>query len=128
MPRQKIKVVTDACCHIPQAHLAGRIGRGFSACGVLFFDEFDQVLDELSQYLGEKTVPEAEYGALIFALERASEYSRGDLEIWMDSELVVRHMNGTYALRKPNLKELYDKVKILERRYLGGIKYFHLPE
>jgi len=128
MPYAKIKLVTDACCHIPNAHLVGRSGEGFAACGVLILNEFDQTLAELCQYLGEKTVPQAEYGGLIFALERASEYSRGELEIWMDSELVVRQMNGNYALRKPHIKELYDKAKGLEGRYLGGVKYFHHPE
>lgn len=127
MPKSRIKLAVDACCHIQNAHILGRVGKGFSACGVLVLDEFDGVLAELSAYLGELTVPQAEYSGLIFALDKGSEYSRGEIEVWMDSEFIVRQMNGTYALRKSHIKEFYDKVKSLEPRYLGGVKYFHHP-
>lgn len=62
----------------------------------------------------------------IFALERASEFCRGEVEIWTDSELIVKHMSGDYALRKPHTKELFDKVKTLEPRY-SNVKYFYHP-
>ena len=122
----KLKIITDACCHIPNAHIRGRVGRGFSACGVLILDVQGQTVAELGKYLGEMTVPEAEFNALIFALDNAVNYTRNELEIWMDSELVVRWMNGDYRMHKVHIKPLFDEAKKLEGRY-DKVTYFHHP-
>ena len=45
----------------------------------------------------------------------------------MDSELVVRQLNGDYGIKSDNMKPLYDQVKNLERRFLKGVRYFHHP-
>jgi len=122
---KKLKIVCDAACRIANANIPGRSGKGKSACGILFLDENDNPVDSKSYYLGEMTPPQAEYNALIKALDDASQYCRNDLEIWLDSELVVRQLNGQYAIRSENMKPLYDKVRILEKRYIGEIKYYH---
>lgn len=127
MPRQKIKIATDACVKIPDAHIPGRINKGHAACGVVFLDEFDQPISEASSFLGELTVPQAEYRGLIFALDKASGICRGEVEVWMDSEFVVRQLNGDYSIKSENMKPLYHEVKNLEQRFLKGVKYFHHP-
>ena len=70
------------------------------------------------------TVNEAEYNGLINALDKASSYCRDNLVVWLDSELVVRHLTGKYKLNAPNLKLLFDKVKSLEKRF-KSVEYFH---
>ena len=127
MPKQKIIVITDACCKIPNANIPGRLNKGHSACGVILLDENNQTLGEYGKYLGEITVPQAEYQGLIFALDKAGEICRGEVEVWMDSEFVVRQLNGDYGIKSENMKPLYHEVKKLEQRFLGGIKYFHHP-
>ena len=127
MPRKKIKVVSDATCRIPNAHEKNHPSKGKAACGFLILDENDGVLFQGGSYLGEITVPQAEYQGLINALDKASEYSRGEVHVYMDSELVIRQMNGDYALKSENMKPLYHKVKTLEQRFLQGVKYFHHP-
>jgi len=84
---------------IPNAHLKDRIGFGKSACGVLIIDD-KNTEHEFSKYLGDKTVPEAEFEGLIFALDKASEVLKRNqaVEVWMDSELVVKWMNKEYKL------------------------------
>jgi len=42
----------------------------------------------------------------------------------MDSQLVIRHLNGVYRLKAANLKPYFDKVKALESRY-ESVQYFH---
>jgi len=124
---KKLIVVSDASCIVPRAHEPGRAGRGEAACGVVFLAEekkLDSVIGEKGKHLGEMTVPKAEYSGLIFALDCASEYCRGDLEVWLDSQLVIRHLNGTYKLKAKNLKPLFDKVRSMERRY-DSVAYFH---
>ena len=81
---------------------------------------------EFSSYLGEKTVPQAEFEGLIFALDKASETLRRnqDIEVWMDSELVVKWMNKIYRLKKDHIKPLFDKANDLAQRF-SSVKYFH---
>ena len=86
--------------------------------------KLEKKLVELGRYLGEMTVPEAEYNGLIFALDHASEMCRWNIEVWLDSELVVKHLTGEYRLKAENLKPLFDKVKSLEKRF-KSVAYYH---
>ena len=119
------RIYVDACCHIADAHLKNRTGYGKSACGVLIIDTKNKEY-EFSKYLGDKTVPEAEFEGLIFALDEASEVLKRnqDIEVWMDSELVVKWMNKEYRLKKKHIKLLYDQACALSRRFTD-IKYYH---
>ncbi len=122
----KLKIVSDACCRIPARSgglPAGVLGK--SACGFLFLDQNNKVVEQKALYLGECTVPEAEYAGLIFALDYAVEFCRQDIDVWMDSELVIRQMNGVYCLRAPLIKKWFDEVKRMEQRFLGKVRYFH---
>jgi ribonuclease HI len=122
----EVRVITDACCHIPEAHKSGRVGRGYCACGVLILDGEDKEIARIGDYLGEMTVPESEYNAIIVGLERASKYCRDVIEVWSDSQLVIKHLNKEWRLGAENLKPLYDRIKQLENRY-KEVKYFHHP-
>jgi ribonuclease HI len=119
------RIIVDATCKIPDAHKKGRAGIGKAACGVLIIDKNGQEY-EYSLYLGEKTVPQAEFEGLVFALDKASEIIRRNqyVEVWMDSELVVKWMNKDYRLKKEHIKPLFDKANDLAQRF-EGIKYFH---
>ncbi len=122
---KKLKIVCDAACKIPNANTKGRINKGKAACGIIFLDENDNVISKKSFYLGELTPPQAEYRGLINALDTAAEFCRNDLEVWMDSEFIIRQMNGDYAIKSRNIKPLFDQVKSLEKRFLGSVLYFH---
>jgi ribonuclease HI len=124
---EKLKIVCDASCRIPKANVPGRIGKGKSAAGVIFLDDKDIIIEATGSYLGEMTPPQAEYNALIKALDGASQFCRKNLEIWLDSELVVKHLTGEYALKSENIKPLYDQVKALEKRFVGKVEYYHHP-
>ena len=43
------KIIVDACCKIPNAHLSGRQGKGKSACGVLVIDEQGNEIAKVNQ-------------------------------------------------------------------------------
>jgi len=119
------KIIVDACCHIQNAHLKGRTGKGKAACGVLIIDNSGNEF-EYSAYLGEKTPPQAEFEGLIFGLDKASEVLRRNqhLEVWMDSELVIKWMNRDYRLKKEHIKPLFDKAYELAQRF-ESVAYFH---
>ncbi len=105
--------------------MKGRIGVGESACGVLIIDDSGQE-HEFSTYLGHKTVPQAEFEGLIFALDKASEVLRRNqkVEVWMDSDLVVKWMNKVFRLRQEHIKPLFDRANELAQRF-AAVEYYH---
>jgi ribonuclease HI len=71
---------------------------------------------EEADRLGIRTNNVAEYTALLQALERAEEFGGKRLEIFSDSELLVKQMNGEYRVKNEELKELHAlATKRLER-------------
>jgi ribonuclease HI len=62
---------------------------------------------EEADRLGIKTNNIAEYTALLKALERAAQLGGSRLEIFSDSELLVKQMNGEYRVKNEDLKELH---------------------
>jgi ribonuclease HI len=102
-----LKIATDAYCPIPEAHVAGRSGTAKAFGAIIFFDDAGNTVDEKRLPLGALTVPQVEYRTLIHALEKASAMCDGEIEVWMDSELVVKQLNGEYAVKSENLKPLF---------------------
>ena len=126
--KKRFKVVTDACCHVPEAHKKGRMGRGFCACGVVIIDKEGNTAHETGKYLGEMTVPESEYQAIITGLEEATSFSREEIEVWSDNQLAIKQLNKEWKLNADNLKPLYDRVITLCGRYKGVKFFFHKRE
>lgn len=122
----KSKIVIDACCHVPNAHIKGRAIKGNSACGVLIINEYGDE-KEYSKFLGEMTPPEAEFNGLIFALDNGVDLTTGEVQIWMDNELVIKWMKKEYRMHKPHIRPLFDQAKKFEARY-KNIEYFWHPE
>lgn len=98
----KIKIYIDGC---------SKGNPGHAACGVVILDENDKTLCECSEYLGEKTNNEAEYGALLKALEVAPKYCTLDIEIYSDSQLVAKQMNRKFRITKPHLLKLHMEAR-----------------
>lgn len=121
------RIIVDACCHTPNAHIKGRDGFGKCACGVLIIDGKGNE-SEFSKYLGEKTVPQAEFEGLVFALDKACEVLARNkcVEVWMDSKLVVDWMNKTIKLHKAHIKPIFDEANIKAQRFVS-VQYFHHP-
>ena len=119
----KAKIIVDARSYIPDAHMRGRLNKGKSSCGVLVINERGDEF-EFKKYLGEMTVPEAEFRGLIFALDQAVSISRYDVEVWMDSELVIKWMKGEYRMKKEHIRPLFDEAKKYEQRF-KSVEYFH---
>ncbi|MCP4580205.1 MAG: ribonuclease HI family protein [candidate division Zixibacteria bacterium] len=119
----KAKIIIDACCKVKNAHIKGRSGKGKAACGVLIINEKGEETT-FKKYLGEMTVPEAEFRALIFALDQAVSIVRYDIEVWMDSELVIKWMNGEYRMKKDHIRPLFDEAKKYSQRY-KSVEFLH---
>lgn len=91
---------------------------GDAACAVVVFDGGGDELIRQAKRLGEATNNQAEYEGVILALELAGQLGAKKLEIRMDSELVVRQLEGTYKVKNEGLKPLYARACAL----LDGFK------
>ena len=69
------------------------------------------VLHEAGLFLGKTTNNVAEYRGLLAALEAATRLNFTHVEVFSDSELLVRQMNGQYRVKKPHLRELFEQAK-----------------
>jgi len=93
---------------------ASRGNPGISAIAFMIMTEDGRLLKRYSKYVGIRTNNQAEYEALISALESASELTDQEVTCCMDSELVVKQLNGEYRARNPKLKTLWLKVQELK--------------
>jgi ribonuclease HI len=83
---------------------------GPAGIGCVIFNEQGEVLAEISKYIGEATNNQAEYQALIVGLAKAEELGGREIEVFLDSELVVKQMNREYRVKDKDLAPLFVKV------------------
>ncbi len=72
-----------------------------------------KIIHEHSEFLGINTNNYAEYRGLIAGLTKALELKADEVEFIMDSELVIKQMNGEYKVKSQNIKDLYLDAKAL---------------
>jgi ribonuclease HI len=80
---------------------------------------------EHAERMGEATNNVAEYTALLRALERSADLDFRDVHIFSDSELMVKQMNGEYAVKNEELKQLYEQVRASQKRF-HSVKFEHI--
>jgi ribonuclease HI len=90
---------------------AARGNPGPSSAGVVVEDAHGRALVRKGVLLGRGTNNEAEYRALIAALEEAKVLGAREVEARADSQLMVMQITGHYRVKAANLKPLYAKVR-----------------
>jgi ribonuclease HI len=105
---------------------AARGNPGPAGVGVVILGPDGEVAERFHRGIGEATNNVAEYRALLLALERAESLGYADIEIYSDSELLVRQIQGRYQVKHPVLKALYAEAKDRIEGFRGfGIQ--HVP-
>lgn len=104
---------------------------GPAGIGVVIQDESGNTLHESSAYIGETTNNVAEYEALLRALEDLAMFGEKirdmQVEVRMDSELIVRQMQGIYKVKEPSLKERFGKVAHIRMEHIPNMVFVHVP-
>lgn len=83
---------------------------GPAGIGAVLKNKDGEVLAEISEYIGETTNNQAEYKAILAALEKAVKLGATELECFLDSELVVKQLNGEYRVKNKDLAPLFVKI------------------
>jgi len=99
---------------------------GQAAIGAVIKDEQGRLIARLSRRIGQATNNQAEYKAIIAALEEATRLGASEVDIKSDSQLIANQINGAWRVRKPALKPLYNRVEQLRCR-LHGFTITYIP-
>lgn len=97
---------------------------GDSACAFFIFEE-NSLFDFGGTFLGTTTNNSAEYQGLILGLENLLEHNILSAECFLDSELVVKQLNGEYKVKNEDMKVLYLEIVKL-RKFLKEISFTHI--
>lgn len=99
---------------------------GPAGAGAYLVDESGQPRAEIYKYLGETTNNVAEYSALILGLEETLRQGVKAIQVKLDSQLIVRQLEGTYKVKQPHLQELFAKVQELIEQFTQ-FSVAHIP-
>ena len=98
---------------------------GPAASGAVLFSESGERIGQTAKYLGRATNNIAEYTALIIGLEKATAEGVTHLAVRMDSELVVRQLQGRYRVKNPDLAKCFLRVQSLLGAFIS-ISFAHV--
>lgn len=112
----KYKIYTDG---------GARGNPGPAAGGVVVFDEDGKLIALEGKYFGKLTNNQAEYEALILALEIITKKECRKVVCYLDSELIVKQMNGEYKIKNTQIKRYKKKIDKLTKE-IEEIEYKHV--
>ena len=89
---------------------AARGNPGPAGLGMVIEDDQGMRLWGGCRFAGTATNNKAEYLALIDGLRKAAEWKPDRLEVYMDSELVVKQVSGLYKVKNADLAPLHSQA------------------
>ena len=99
---------------------------GPAAAAYLIVAENGVVQKAEARYLGKRTNNQAEYEALIAALQAASEMGAAEVVCYLDSELVCKHLTGEYKVKNSELQKLWAKTRELKQCF-KQVSFVNVP-
>lgn len=116
--KSKVKLYADG---------GSRGNPGPSALGFVVIDASNNnVLFEFGKYIGVTTNNQAEYQALVRGMEYCKAQNIKELEVYMDSLLVINQMKGIFKVRNRDLWPLNEKAKEYTSSF-KSITFQHVP-
>lgn len=104
---------------------------GNAGLGVVITEATGKVIKTVSQGIGVATNNEAEYRAVILALETLKEFygpqlADYEIEFRLDSELVQKQLTKKYKVKEERLKVFFTQIIDLQKD-LPKINFVHVP-
>ena len=86
----------------------------------------EQEVDTIAKKIGVATNNVAEYEGLRTALDYCDKNNLKNVQIYLDSLLVVQQVNGKYKVKSKNLKDLYNQcIDLIEK--INNLEIHHVP-
>jgi probable phosphoglycerate mutase len=113
---------------VVEADGGSRGNPGPAGYGALVRDaQTGEVLTEIAKSIGRATNNVAEYSGLVAGLRAAADLAPGaDVEVRMDSKLVVEQMSGRWQIKHPDMRPLAAAAREAARG-LGRVSYHWVP-
>jgi len=105
---------------------ASRGNPGPAGAGAVIISPDGHIVAKVGKFLGEETNNVAEYMGLILGLRRAKAMGIKELDVLADSELMVKQLNGDYAVKADHLKPLFEEARALFKAF-SEIEIRHVP-
>ncbi|HZA50291.1 MAG TPA: reverse transcriptase-like protein [Myxococcaceae bacterium] len=105
---------------------AARGNPGPAGAGAVLVEPNGQVVERIGKFLGTQTNNFAEYMGLLLGLRRAKEMGVAEVEVYADSELMIRQLGGRYQVKSLSLRPLYEEALELLNGF-SRVKLVHVP-
>ena len=99
---------------------------GPAGIGAIAYDENENIVFEISEYIGETTNNQAEYRALLAAISKAKELNTEEIDFFLDSELVVKQLNREYKVKNKELAPLFVQIYNATMQF-KKVTFKHVP-
>ncbi len=99
---------------------------GKAGIGVVLYNQANEVLATISQYIGVATNNQAEYKAIIAGLKKAKDLKATEIFAYLDSELIVKQVNGQYKVKNQDLAPLFLELYNL-KIFFKKSHFIHIP-
>jgi ribonuclease HI len=99
---------------------------GLAAIAFVALSERGETVKVDTRFIGIRTNNQAEYEALLLALNYAAEHKVQEVICHLDSELVARQLRGEYAVKNAELQQLWRKVQTLKSNF-KKINFINVP-
>lgn len=99
---------------------------GMSGAGFVIYDAAKKEVFSGKKFLGRQTNNYAEYQGVILGLQLAIEQGFSDLEVRLDSKLIVEQMSGNWKVKNANIKPLFEQAKAREEKF-RSVNFKHIP-
>ncbi|WJY68480.1 bifunctional RNase H/acid phosphatase [Corynebacterium auris] len=114
----KVTVYTDG---------GSRGNPGVAGSGSVVYGPQGETLAEIAYVVGQKSSNNvAEYTGLLRGLEAAAEAGASEVEVYMDSKLVVEQMSGRWKIKHPDMQKLALEARALAERF-DAVTYTWVP-
>ena|SRR3989338_1207935 len=98
---------------------------GPAGIGGIGLDAHGKEVFRFKKFLGNATNNQAEYSALIEGLKKASHAGANEVSCFLDSELVVKQLNGHYKIKHPDIKPLAAEALKLTNKF-NNVNFSHI--
>lgn len=88
---------------------------GPAAAAAVLLTASGEVIEKRSEFMGVATNNQAEYLAVELGLRALRELGYTKADFFLDSQLVVRQLNGQYKVKHPEMKNAFDRIQALKK-------------
>lgn len=113
MPEQHFTIHTDG---------GSRGNPGPAAIGAVI-EKHGHIIERLAQYIGSTTNNQAEYQAVHAALQYAQHHGATSVDLYADSELIIKQLRSEFKVKNKELAPWYIKTRSLAHQ-IGRVRFY----